>query len=383
MTVEDELLLAALGPAPSSDRLRALAAREPDWDRLAERALEHGVGTLVTRALRAASIEPAGAAHRRVAADERAGERRGLALAAETANVLRVLAAGGVEALPLKGVALGVAAYGDPSVRRSGDVDVLVRPADGERAAQALAARGYADLMPLDGYERRWFTRSVRQLPPVARPGGPKVEVHAAVHHPLLALDLDVAGLFARARPTDLPTGPVAAMSPEDSLLVVVSHALRGGWNRLEWIACTAWLAARADLDWALTERLAREAGATRMLALGLVLARDALGVTLPAPAAHAAGADRAAGREAARLLAEPCWAMPSPDEGRADLRIRALHLRSRERLRDRARYVRVALFSPTLAEARRLRLPAPLRWLHVPARWARVARRGARAAVR
>jgi hypothetical protein len=383
VSLEDELVLRALGPVPSADTLGALAARGPDWDRVAALALEHCVGTLVTGALRRARVEPGHAARERLANDERAGARWGLALAAETGNVVRVLAGAEVEALPLKGVALGVTAYGDPSVRRSGDVDVLVRPADLERAGAALAAAGYADLMRLDAYERRWFTRSVHQLPPVARPGGPKVEVHTAVHPPLLALELDVDDLLARARPVALPAGPVAAMTPEDSLLVVVSHALRGGWNRLEWVACVAWLAAREDLDWALTERLARRAGAARMLALGLVLARDSLAFELPPPAARLAERDRAAGRLAARLRAEPFWAMPSLDEDHADLRIRKLHLRSRERIRDRARYVRVALLSPTLAEAGRLRLPAPLRWLHVPARWARVARRGARAAAR
>ena len=382
MTVEDELVLTAVAPAPSADRLRALAARGPDWDRVAARALEHGLGTLVTRALRRAAVEPDATAAARLATDERAGERWGLALAAETANVLRALEAGGVGALPLKGVALGVTAYGDPAVRRSGDVDVLIRPADAERAARALAARGYADLMPLDAYERGWFARSVRQLPPVARPGGPKVEVHTAVHHPLLALDLDVGGLFARARATDLPTGPVAAMSPEDSLLVVVSHALRGGWNRLEWVACTAWLAAREDLDWPLIQRLAREAGAARMLALGLVLARDALAAELPRPAAALAG-----DRHARRLAAS---SSPSRS-GRCRARTRGTRTCASARCICARASDRATASATSASHCSPPRSPRPaacacppsLRWLHVPARWARVGRRGARAAAR
>jgi hypothetical protein len=378
-TPEAELVLRSLRPQPPAAELRSLAAGPLDDDAVVALALEHGVGTLVANALEGADAS----LPRALPEDRRAGERRGLALTAETARLIRALEAGGVPALPLKGVALSVTAYGSAGVRRSGDIDLLVRPGDLTHAGDVLAAAGYAPLMTLDDYERRWYAKTMRQLPPLARPGGLKVEVHATVDPPRLALDLDTDAVFARARPVTLETGKVHAPSPEDALTIVASHALRSGWNRLEWAACVAWLAQRPDMDWGLAARIVTEAGGARMLALALAVARDVVGAAVPAGAARLVHADARARRLALRLGEEPFWAMPSFDEHHADLRIRRLHLEARERRRDRARYLRVALLTPTLAEAQRLRVPRALSWLRVPVRWARLTWRGARAVAR
>ena len=115
--------------APDASDLRESVAAVRDWDALIDLAVHHGVIGLAARTL--ANLDgalPSGAA-RRFEEQRRSLQRRGLAAAAETVRLLRVLGDAGVEALPLKGPSLAAQAYGDTGARDYGDIDLLVRRA--------------------------------------------------------------------------------------------------------------------------------------------------------------------------------------------------------------------------------------------------------------
>ena len=58
---------------------------------------------------------------------------------AALAKLLKALADAGVDAVLMKGTALAYSVYDDPSARRRGDSDLLIRPADLERARKVLS----------------------------------------------------------------------------------------------------------------------------------------------------------------------------------------------------------------------------------------------------
>ena len=74
----------------------------------------------------------------------RASGRHGLLCSATLLDVLDILHAAGVAALPLKGPVLAAALYPDSALRPFSDLDILVRRPQVPAALQALARNGYA-----------------------------------------------------------------------------------------------------------------------------------------------------------------------------------------------------------------------------------------------
>jgi hypothetical protein len=69
--------------------------------------------------------------------------RRNVLNAEETLRVVRALAKGGVEVIPLKGSLASELIFGDPGVYPATDIDILVRPEDLAKADAVLAEAGY------------------------------------------------------------------------------------------------------------------------------------------------------------------------------------------------------------------------------------------------
>jgi hypothetical protein len=370
-----QALCRAVEVEPDDSELRAAVAAVGDWDAAVDLAVGHGVAALAGGGLARLGIALPEPAARRFAEHRRAHRLRGIAASAETVRVLSVLRNGDVPALPLKGPVLASQAYGDTGARDYGDVDVLVARSDLARARATLHADGYVPTVPLTAREERWHARLLDQVVELTRPGSVlPVEVHGRIHPPLFGLPLE-RDLWRRRAPVGLDGVTVAAMSPEDTLLVVCTHASRDEWRRLESVACVAHLLARHDLDWDVVRRAAAHAGALRMVGVGLCLAHDLLRQAPPRPARWLA--DDSATK---RLAAEIAGRLLTGDPLRGDRQgfnpaMRMLHVRLRERRRDRARYLARLLVLPTLTEVELVTLPRALEPLYALVRLARIAR--------
>ena len=367
------LLCLAAQPAPDASEVREAASAVSDWDGLIDLAVGHSVLGLAARTF--VGIDGVLPGRAAVSFDQhrRSLQRRGVAAAAETVRLVRLLGEAGVEALPLKGPVLALQAYGDTGVRDYGDIDLLVRRHDLERGREALARDGYR--RPPDSTPRaeRWFQRTINQAMDMTRSGSPvPVELHGTIHPPFFGVPLD-RHLWDRRVSLELAGMPIAAMSAEDALLVACTHASRTGWQRLEHVGCVAHLTKR-ELDWPLVIDAARRARASRMLAVGLRLAQEVLRCDPPAGAAPLAR-DATAGQLARALSAELLHG--DPYRWTADGYMPArnlLHFRIRDRARDRVAYVARLVLVPTLREAELVQLPRRLEPLYPLLRLARVA---------
>jgi hypothetical protein len=290
----------------SSLALDALLARPPvrldpaafdaaGWERLVEDAWRHGLlAPLVARLPPDAAGLPPEVRNRlrRLVA--------GLRLAAgplrsTEAEVLAALAAAGIPAVALKGRSLAERLYPDPDLRPSTDVDVLVPAADLDRAAEALAARGFR----LDGSGHLDYQRRHHRHVSLLREGTPPVELHHRASTGF-SMVVEAEPLLARARPG--PRGLVLA--PEDELLFLALHAADHGLERLGWLEDLLALLERAGpLDWESVSARARAAGAAAPAAFVLTrLAR--LGAPVPAAVLAPLGARRERIAEALRRRA-------------------------------------------------------------------------------
>jgi hypothetical protein len=109
------------------------------------------------------------------------------------------------------------------------------------------------------------------------------LELHWRLTERYLSVHLPVHRLWERLAPVPLAGRMVPTFAPEDLLLYLCIHGGKHEWERLEWLCSVAWLVAACPrMDWAAIRRQARASGTERLLSLGLLLARELLGVEVP-----------------------------------------------------------------------------------------------------
>lgn len=335
---ETELLLSCARIRPDRDsvaRARSLLQTGLDWDYLVRAASRHRVMPLLYRNLPALCQEAIPRTTFQLLQHRfYANAARNLVMAHELLKILHLLEAHGVAAIPYKGPALALSAYGDLTLRQFGDLDILVHKRDGPKALALLVAQGY----------RLWHPRLDHLLPALYRlrkvyelqraDGQVLVELHWTLAAWPVHVPVDLAQVWARAETITLGGAPVRSLAPEDLLLILCVHGTKHHWSRLGWICDIAeLLRARPDLAWEGLLAQARQVGAGRMLLLGLVLAHDLLGAGRP----EAIKARIEADPMVALLAAEVCTRLFSDaDESHSAVDFPAFYLRLRERRRDR-----------------------------------------------
>jgi Uncharacterised nucleotidyltransferase len=153
---EAELMLLSAGTAARRARSRTRAgelAQSVDWDlltaRLAARRLLPQLGPRVLELC--GSHVPVRFSRAHELALEQA-RRQAALLGLLGSRLVQALAQEGIRALTLKGPFLGEAIYGDPGRRPAADIDLLVAPADLQRAVALARGAGYdAPIDSVDG----------------------------------------------------------------------------------------------------------------------------------------------------------------------------------------------------------------------------------------
>jgi glycosyltransferase involved in cell wall biosynthesis len=354
-------------------RIAQLVEQELDWTFLVRTALSHGVTPLLARALdRVPSDRLPGEIRDALRIHFEDNRERNEVLTRELLALLDTLAGHRVLAIPFKGPSLGVVAYGDPSLRRAGDLDLVVRENDIQVVCEVLAAAGYRELTeresgrPLSPAEHAAYRRYQCEYAFVRDSDGLVVEPHWSIAPNTWALPLDYEGFWSRARPLSIGGREVPSLALEDLPLVLCVHGAKHQWTELRWICDIAALIARhPEIDWCVGLARARAQRSERMLLLGLGLAGRVLGTELPPPVRTRLEADHAAGalvEEVSARLFQADYKATAPS------RLNRFHLRLREHLRDRIRYTLKTILTPTVEQhIRLLPLPPRLTFLHVP----------------
>lgn len=364
---ENELLLACAsvvtGAASKAERVRELARAELDWDYLFRLARRHAVLPLLYRGL---GEEARGAAPRPFleALREKVRENaaRATLLSGELARIAARFESERVPALAYKGPALALQAYGEVSLRRFVDLDLVVDARDAGRACELLSSLGYSRPTRLTKSHEEFLLRRQHAVGYTRDGGEMLVELHRAVS-PAAFADFKVDGrVWERADSVLMFGRAVRCLSPEDTLLALCVHGTKHLWERLSMVCDVAALVnARPGLDWPYVLTRADESRGGRMLSVGLRLAAELLGARLP----EALPAGRG-GREERALAAEVVGAMfgGAEYEPAGLLRGVRFNLRARPRLREKLDYLRFIL-TPTDGDLSAARFPPSLSFLY------------------
>ncbi len=285
--LEDELLLCCsrtcIG-AETTEQIRTLLQNEIDWAYLIQTAFKHGTVPLLYQSLNVTCPE----ALPKAVLDElrrhfHANALRNHFLTGELLKLLTQFEVHGIPVLPFKGPALAASAYGNLALRQFCDLDILVHEQDVLRAKDLLISQGYQPLYHLTGAEEAAYILSHGQYPFGRDYGKISVELHWRILEPPFPFPLDIECLWERLEPISLAGKTVLTFSPGDLLLILCAHGTKSRWARLEWICCVAeHVRVHQEMDWGWVMQQASASRSERMLFLGLFLASDLLGTTLP-----------------------------------------------------------------------------------------------------
>jgi len=338
-----------------------------DWDKLMQLAERHAVVALFCQAVRVRrDIQVETLEYLQGRAVQAA--RFDLTLSAELASLLKLFEGHEIQVVSLKGPALRSTLYGDAALRSSSDLDLLVRPHDVLRAKRALEEAGYymQSILPSDAdgacLRRRdcqiTLSREITEQDDLLF-----VDLHWRLLPGYFPRFFDEHALWGRLRQVSVAGTVASTLSSEDLLLFLCAHGTKHLWERLGWLCDIARLVqVEPGIDWTRVFIEARQTDTTRMVVLGLLLASELLGVSLPRAAVENISSDPVP-RELVETVRHrlhdqiptPASAVESASFGR----------RAFERTGHRIRFLIGVFLEPTEAEYEVLKLPLPLHWLY------------------
>lgn len=288
-SAEIELLLCCGGPltqATNGDKMRRLARAKIDWELVFKLALWHRMLPLLYWNL----TQGDGQENRLDVPSEtmeafRAAYLRNVGLALRmTGDLLAILEKmeeAGVMVVPYKGPVLSSRLYGNLGLRRSVDLDVIVRKDDLHAARTILFDLGYVPSVMLQGTNHEFQVES-RYSERFDRPSS-VVELHWAFTNKDVAFPLTLNDIGPRLTTHQVSGRVIRVLNSEDTLLVLCVHGAKHQWAHLEWICGIAELLHRGDdISWPDLLSRATETRSLRRLLLGLCLAHDLFRAPLP-----------------------------------------------------------------------------------------------------
>jgi hypothetical protein len=301
LEAEWALLLECSRPKPDLRRLAERLRAPLNWPSLIAFAEDHGVLGLAAVRLIAYNENVIPPEHRdNLRTWRRAQTLFTMNLTAEMFRLFERFAAVDVAALVIKGPVLSTRCYADPGLRQYGDLDLVVRGKDILRATELMLSLGYEASVSLAAIQAKKipgeyvFRQSTTKL---------LVEFHTEGTFRYHPRPLPVEKLFARHVRVKIDSHEVPALSPEDELILICIHGAKHFWEQLSYVADVAAFLSRQELDWKRVASAADEVSAERMLRVGLRLAADLLGASLPEKIAGEVRSDSVAGRLARQIV--------------------------------------------------------------------------------
>jgi len=377
---EDDLLLACMAAAiaPACDPVVQFAATvEVDVRKLLRSAERHRVVPLLDRGLgRVGSDAIPAACRTELRERHRAIVARNLQTTVAMDRLTRFLAEKRIRAIPYKGLAISLQAYGDASARQFGDVDILVRAADYPEASRALESLGMQVCADW-GWERS-FVDVERTV---------AVDLHRSITSPDFPVRFRFEELYRRRVPLATPTGEIESLVVEDALMVACIQVVKDGRARKCVLAkicdVAALLTNRPAMDWPAVLERSRRLGCRRIVGIGLSLADQLLAAPVPDVARRAFMDDPHVATVAAPIVRD---LFVEPEHRDAEFDSRRYYFAARERWRDRVspgvrRWLR-RLLIPTERDRAVVRLPRALSFVYFAIRPLRLLRDRARRAI-
>ena len=263
--------------------LRQLLRRDLDWNYLQLMAERHRVVPSLYYHLVAECPEAIPSQVRsRLEKLNQENTRSNLLLTGELLKIIELLEARGIAAVPFKGPTLALWAYGDVGRREFGDLDILVKKPDVPAIRKLLVSEGFTPRPELNAAQQA-ATLRFDCSHNFANERNIWLDVHWDFVVPSASVQIDTDKLWDRLQPILVNRRELKTVSVEDLLLILCLHGFTHFWERLGWIGdVAALIESQEKIDWHLLLKNADRMGSRRILSLGLYLASNLLGISVP-----------------------------------------------------------------------------------------------------
>lgn len=257
-----------------------------DWSALLHLASYHKVMPLLYRSLHNTYLQIIPEDVQRHLEDYvRYTQTRNLFLTRELLSLLKHLKSNGIKAIPLKGPILAHLLYGDPTLRQSVDLDILIHQKDFFSAKMLLLSLGYRTQYSLTSRQEMSYLNSVNHIGFTLNKDD--VIITVELHRDIMPKDfpfyLSLEDILGRCKRVSIAGTEVVTFSPEDLLLFLCAHGSKHMWTRLQWLCDVAQLMKTyPTMDWGTVAQRAKTSGGWRMLLLSIFLINDLFCVPVP-----------------------------------------------------------------------------------------------------
>lgn len=261
-----------------------------------------------------------------------------------------------------KGPLLAQMAYGEMSLRQSGDIDLLIHRGDFEQACHLLESLGYEMTPRLTAAQLASHLNNHCEIQFMRDEWLTVVDLHWDLAPRSFVFGVKTDEVMSRLQSVSLAGTVVETFGAEDLLLYQAMHGAKHLWRRLEWISCLAEsLRATTSIDWDTLVDRAANAHATRILALGLRLVEQFSDVAIPAHVLTSVDPAKTMQRMAAQIGTQLFTTFGAAESTETNL----YNLRIMDRKRDALVSALRSIFVPTLPDWQSLALPASLHSLY------------------
>lgn len=344
-----------------ANRLKALLQAGIEWEKLIQMATQHKVIPLLYWNLN--TICPEAVPQNifdRLQKNYYTDARRNLFLSGELVRLLDLFESQGIQALPFKGPILAASAYGNLSLRQFCDLDILIREKDIEKAKMLFLSEGYEmkiERIEVTPEQEAAFVRSpnihhfVRETayPFIHEQKKILAELHWGIVPKYFSFPLDSEQLWENIEQVSIAGKSVPNLSPENALLMICGHGTKDCWRQLARICDVAEIIrSHPQLDWTKLMERATILGGKRMLCLGIFLAKNLLGTTLPDSVCQKIQAD-----PEVEILATQVFdgLFSNTNKSSKDGNVTSFHLRAKENLTDKLQYFLLITITPTTTD--------------------------------
>jgi len=201
--------------------------------------------------------------------------RHNLLLLNELNKVLKAFNETGIDVIVLKGAALAQTVYPDIALRPMGDMDLLVKKENLEKAEKLLADLGYDKFIKKDSKRHPFHNTYLR----IVNEESFVIEIHWNLVRKIFYTNINLNELWVDAIPTDSLGTKVLRLSPLHSLLYLCWHGSHHSFKRLLWLCDIAQIIKinERDINWDLVDQTSREWKIKKPVFLSLYLVRSLL----------------------------------------------------------------------------------------------------------
>ncbi len=252
--------------------VRETAARVSDWELFDAIVRRNRITPLVHDALMRAEAAIPADLRQELGKRGLAVGQRALAMARESLALQRAFDQAEIPFMILKGVPVGILAYGQIAMKESSDIDFLVAPDRAVDGLRLLAELGYAlDAPQLEIDEFARFVEFSKE----AAFRNPRLRWSTELHWRLVDQRTLMRGatVAGPAQTVDLPGGSLRTLADEPLFAFLCLHGAAHNWGRLKWLAdfnAFAWARGEARVLQLLEAAEGYGAGRSASVAIGL-----------------------------------------------------------------------------------------------------------------